>query len=251
MQLEDRVIVVTGAGQGIGRAYAHRLSRDGARVVIAEINAERGAAVAEEVKEAGGAALFVHTDVSDQPSCEAMASTVAREYGRIDGLINNAALFSALVMKPFWEIEQDEWDRLMAVNVRGAWLASKAVVPYMQERRWGRIVNISSSVIWLGRENYLHYVATKGAVFAMTRAMARELGDWNITVNAITPGATYTEIPRATVTEEQKQASLAQQSIKRPETPEDLVGLVSFLCSDDASYISGQTINVDGGLSMH
>jgi 3-oxoacyl-[acyl-carrier protein] reductase len=166
-------------------------------------------------------------------------------------LVNNAAIFSTITMKPFWEITTDEWDGLQAVNVRGVWLAAKAVVPQMRRQGSGRIINISSGVIFMGRTHYLHYVASKGAVFAMTRAMARELGDFGITVNAITPGATYTEVPRATVTPEQREAMLRAMCIKRPEEPRDLVGTVVFLASDDAAFISGQTINVDGGMNLH
>lgn len=249
--LNGKAIIVTGAGQGIGRVYAHRLSQAGARVAIAEVNPDKGRAVADEVERQGGRAIFVPTDVASARSCASLVDEVKREFGQIDGLINNAAIFSTIQMKPFWEIEPDEWDQVMAVNARGVWLAARAVVPPMREQRWGRIVNISSAVIWMGRQNYLHYVASKGAVFAMTRAMARELGEWNITVNAITPGATYTEIERATVTEAQKQAMVNQQSIKRPETPADLAGVVAFLCSEEAGFITGQTINVDGGFMMH
>ena len=252
MKLEDRVAIVTGAGQGIGRAYALRLAQEGARVVVAELNEATGKAVAEEVHAAGGEGIFVRTDVADEASCEEMAAVTVRQFGRLDVLVNNAAVFSTITaMKPFWELTVAEWEQLMAVNVRGVWLASKAVVPQMRRQGSGRIINISSSVIFLGRPNYLHYVASKGAVFAMTRAMARELGDFGITVNTITPGATYTEIPRATVSPEQKTAMLGQQCIKRPEAPTDLVGTVVFLASDDAAFITGQTINVDGGMTLH
>ena len=252
MKLKDRVAVVTGAGQGIGRAYALRLAQEGARVVVAELNEAKGKAVAEEVHAAGGEGIFVRTDVADEASSEEMAALTVRQFGRLDVLVNNAAIFSTITaMKPFWELTVAEWEQLMAVNVRGVWLASKAVVPQMRRQGSGRIINISSSVIFLGRPHYLHYVASKGAVFAMTRAMARELGDFGITVNTITPGATYTEIPRATVTPEQKAAMLGQQCIKRPEAPADLVGTVVFLASDDAAFITGQTINVDGGMTLH
>lgn len=251
MKLKDRVAVVTGAGQGIGRAYAHRLVQEGARVVVAELNEAKGKVVAEELHAAGGDGLFVRTDVADEASCQEMAAAAVRQFGQIDVLVNNAAVFSTITMKPFWELTVAEWDRLMAVNVRGVWLASKAVVPQMRRQGSGRIVNISSGVAFMGRPNYLHYVASKGAVISMTRAMARELGDFGITVNAITPGATYTEIPRATVTPEQKEAMLRVQCLKRPEEPKDLVGTVVFLASDDAAFITGQTINVDGGMNFH
>src|SRR5256884_5082411 len=216
MKLEDRVAVVTGAGQGIGRAYAHRLVEEGAWVGVAELNEAKGKAVAEECLAAAGQAIFVRTDVADETSCQEMVASTLRQFGRLDVLVNNAAIFSTITMKPFWELGQAEWDELMAVNVRGVWLASKAVVPQMRQQRSGRIINISSAAIFMGRPNYLHYIASKGAVFAMTRAMARELGDFGITVNTITPGATFTEIPRETVTPEQRETMLrAQRSEER------------------------------------
>jgi len=246
MKLRDKVAIITGGGQGLGRAYAQRFAREGATVVVAELNADKGRAVASEV---GG--LFVRTDVSDEASCNALAAAALDQFGRIDILINNAAMFSTLAMRPFWEIPAAEWDQLMAVNVRGVWLASKAVVPQMRKQGSGRIVNISSAVIWMGRPNYLHYVASKGAVMAMTRSMAKELGDFGINVNAITPGAVFTEVPRATVTPQQREAIVGAQAIKRAAGTQDLEGTVVFLCSDDAAFITGQTINVDGGMNFH
>ncbi len=246
MKTKDKVAIVTGAGQGLGRAYAHRLAKEGAKVVVAEINPEKGRSVADEVK-----GLFVRTDVADEASCQQMAAAALERFGRIDILVNNAAIFSTLKMRPFWEIPAAEWDALMAVNVRGVWLASKAVVPPMRKQASGRIVNISSGVVYMGRPNYLHYVASKGAVISMTRAMARELGELGINVNAITPGPVYTEVPRETVTPEQREAMIRAQSIKRAAGPQDLEGAVVFLCSDDAAFITGQTLNVDGGMNFH
>ena len=246
MKARDKVAIITGAGQGLGRAYALRLAKEGAKIVVAELNADKGRAVAVEAK-----GIFVHTNVAHEASVQAMARQAVDAYGRIDILVNNAAIFSTLKMRPFWEIPVAEWDELMAVNLRGVWLTAKAVVPQMRKQGSGRIVNISSSVVWMGRPNYLHYVASKGAVVAMTRAMAKELGEFGINVNAITPGATYTEVPREPVTPEQREAIVRAQSIKRAAAPQDLEGTVVFLCSDDAAFITGQTINVDGGLNFH
>jgi len=246
MRLKDKVAIVTGAGQGLGRAYALRLAKEGARVVVAELNADKGQSVANEVK-----GHFVRTDVSDEASCNQLAAAAIDKFGRIDILVNNAAMFSTLAMRPFWEIPAAEWDQLMAVNVRGVWLASKAVVPQMRKQGSGRIVNISSAVVFMGRPNYLHYVASKGAVLTMTRSMAKELGEFGINVNAITPGAVFTEVPRATVTPQQKEALVGAQSIKRPAGTQDLEGTVVFLCSDDAAFVTGQTVNVDGGMNFH
>jgi len=246
MKLKDKVAIITGAGQGLGRAYALRLAQEGAKVVVAELNETKGRSVADEVK-----GLFVQTDVANAGSVEAMVRKTIDVYGRIDILVNNAAIFSTLKMRPFWEIPEAEWDQLMGVNVRGVWLAAKAVVPQMRKQGSGRMVNISSGVVFMGRPNYLHYVASKGAVLTMTRAMAKELGEFGINVNAITPGATFTEVPRDTVTPEQKEALVRAQSIKRVAGPADMEGVVLFLCSDEAAFITGQTINVDGGMNFH
>jgi 3-oxoacyl-[acyl-carrier protein] reductase len=245
--LTGRVAIITGAGQGIGRVFANAFAIAGAIVVIAERNDERGPAVATEVVAAGGKAQAIKTDVADPPSVEAMAKIVEDTYGRIDILINNAAIFSTLTMRPFEQIPLTEWEDVLRVNVTGAFLCSRAVVPAMRRARWGRIINMASGAVSLGRPNYLHYITSKGALEAMSRSMARELGADGVTVNAILPGATFTEIERKTVTPEQKQRIVAMQCVPRAEGARDLVGTALFLASEASSFLTGQAITVDGG----
>lgn len=242
-----RVVIVTGAGQGIGRVLAHSFAAVGAIPVIAEINRESAQNVANEIKEEGGSALALPTDVANAESVQRMVEKVLSEFGRIDVLINNAAIFSTLVMRPFDEIPLDEWEHVLRINLTGAFLCSRAVVPSMRKAGWGRIIHMASGAVTLGRPGYLHYIASKSALAGMARSMARELGSYGITVNAILPGATFTEIPRKTVTPEQKEAIIHSQCIQRAETPEDLVGTVLFLASQGAGFLTGQGITVDGG----
>jgi len=244
--LEGRVVVITGAGQGIGRATAKAMAETGALPVIAEIDEAKGRSVAREI---GNRAMAVRTDVADPASLDAMVGAALDAHGKIDVLINNAAIFSTLDMRPFWEIPLEEWDAVLRVNVTGCFLAARAVVETMRAAKFGRIVNLSSAAVTMGRPNYTHYTTSKAALIGMTRSMARELGPDGVTVNAVMPGATFTEIERATVTPEQKQAIVRAQSIPRPETPQDLIGTLMFLSSDASAFMTGQCLTVDGGLS--
>ncbi|MCU1605767.1 MAG: 3-oxoacyl-[acyl-carrier protein] reductase [Modestobacter sp.] len=246
--LAGRVVVVTGGGQGLGRAYAQRIVSDGGSVVIADLNEEKGAAVVAELTDGGGCARFVHLDVGDPASVTALATTVEGEFGAVHGLVNNAAIFSTIQMRPFWEIPVEEWDRLMAVNLRGPWLVTSALLPALRAAGGASIVNVGSDAVWLGRSGYLHYIASKGGVTGMTHSMAHELGGDGIRVNSISPGPTYTEVPRGTVSPEQKVAMQAVQALHRDAEPADMVGVVAFLLSDDSRWVTGQTLSVNGGV---
>lgn len=246
-RLKDKVAIITGGGQGIGRAFALRFAGEGAHVVVADIQEEKAGSVAREVGDLGTNGLAVRTDVSDAESTRAMVERTVERFGRVDVLVNNAAIFATIKMKPFEEIGREEWDRMMAVNLTGAFLCCQAVSPRMREQRWGRIINISSATVLMGRPYYAHYVTSKAGIIGMTRALANELGSDNVTVNAIMPGATETEVPRETVNPEQAEALIASQAIHRRERPDDLVGAAAFLASDDAGFITGQSINIDGG----
>jgi NAD(P)-dependent dehydrogenase (short-subunit alcohol dehydrogenase family) len=247
--ISGRVAIVTGAGQGIGRAFAKALAASGAIPVIADLNEAKAASVSAEIMAEGGKALAVTTDVADPASIEQMIELVTGEYGRIDILINNAGIFSTLEMRPFDQIPLDEWERVLRVNLTGPFLCARAVLPAMRKAKHGRIINIASGAVRLGRPNYLHYIATKSALIGMSLSMARELGPDNITVNAILPGATFTEIERKTVTPAQKERIIVMQCIPRAETPGDLVGTMLFLASDASAFVTGQSINLDGGVT--
>jgi 3-oxoacyl-[acyl-carrier protein] reductase len=243
----DKVVVITGAGQGIGRAFAKSFASAGARVVIAERNVEKAHAVAQEIASGNGHATVVETDVADAESVAALGASVDRQFGRADVLINNAAIFSTLEMRPFDQIPLPEWEQVLRVNITGPFLCARAMLPLMRRNKFGRIINMASGAVTLGRPNYLHYIASKAALEGMTHSMARELGADGITVNAVLPGATYTEIARKTVTPEQKERIVAMQCVPRPQIPDDLVGVVLFLASDASAFMTGQSLNVDGG----
>ena len=245
--VEGRVVIITGAGQGIGRTYAHHFAKAGAIPVVAELNAQNGQKVASEIEADGGRALAVSTDVTSPDSAEQMVAAAMEAFGRVDVLINNAAIFSQLTRRGFEDIPLDEWEDVMRVNVTGSMLCARAVLPAMRKANWGRIINISSSTVPLGLPLFTHYVTSKAAVVGMTRAMARELGPDGITVNAIMPGLTETEVDNAGRTDAVRQKVVDMQAVKRLEVPEDLVGMLLFLASPASGFITGQSLAVDGG----
>ncbi len=248
--LKDRVAIITGGGQGIGRGYAHYFSAQGAIPVIAEFDGANAAGVVAEIEEKQGRALAIETDVGDEASVGTMAAKTLEAFGRIDVLINNAAVFSRITMAPFWELPVDEWKAAMDVNVTGSFLCARAVAPAMMDARWGRIINVSSGTHVKGRPNYLHYITSKSAVVGMTRSMARELGPWNITVNTFWPGVMQTEIDRPSVPRRMFKTMTEAQAVQRQGTIHDLAKAMVWLCSEESSYVSGQNFVVDGGSSF-
>jgi 3-oxoacyl-[acyl-carrier protein] reductase len=247
--LQGRAAIVTGGGKGIGKVYAQEFARAGAKVVAADIDG--AAAVAQGIVRANGEALGFKTDVSDEASANAMAKAAVERFGGIDILINNASLMSVLPRRSWLEIPIEEWDRVMAVNLRGLLLCCRAVMPAMRERGRGKIVNISSSRVWDGTPNRLHYTTSKAGVIGFTRALAREPGEFGITVNAVTPGLTLSETQVVTTSNNYAATRSAGRALDRDQYPEDLVGTVMFLSSSASDFITGQTINVDGGKAMH
>ncbi len=240
--LTDRVAIVTGGAQGIGRHIAAKLRAEGATVVIAD--RQECEDVASEL---GG--LACTTDVSDPAACEALAQAAMDAYGRIDILVNNAGIYTSLVPTPFEELDVDEWRRVFDVNVMGMWLATRAVTPHMRKAGYGRIINMASGTPFKGVPFLLHYVSSKGAVVAMTKALAKELGADNILVNTVAPGFTMSDGVLANDIQVQKlqEVSVKARVLARDQYPEDIVGAVAFFAGDGASFITGQALVVDGG----
>ena len=249
--LKDRVVIITGGGQGIGRGYAHHFAAQGAIPVIAELDGKNGDSVRREIEHLGGIAYAFETDVGSMSDVSDMIDATLKAAGRIDVLINNAAVFSKITMAPFWELPLEEWDRAMQVNVTGSFYCARAVVPVMQEAKWGRIVNVTSGTVALGSANYLHYITSKSAMIGMTRSMARELGPWDVTVNTFWPGIIKTEVPRPSAPDAVFEMFRDQQCLPRLTTIEDLAKPMLFLCSEEAKYITGQILEPDGGLSFN
>lgn len=252
MRLKDRVVIVTGGGVGIGKAYSQAAAKEAAKVVVADIQEAEAKKVAADIKQAGGEAMAVAVDVTSPEKTQAMADAALRAYGRIDVLVNNAGLYSALRKKSFMEIDPEEWDRVMAVNLKGLFLCVKAVYPAMKRQGKGKIINISSGTALSGSPLFLHYVSSKAGVLGFTRALAREVGGDNICVNSIMPGLTISgSNQEGVMTPQQLADRRKRRCIQRDQYPQDLVGTVIFLASDDSDFMTGQSISVDGGMNMH
>ena len=243
-KLAGRTAIVTGAVRGIGRGIAEAFAREGADVVIADISLDDEAApVLEAIRQAGGKGLFVHTDVSSEQHVRTMVETVHSTFGHIDILVNNAGIFTQAMVE---NLSVEDWDRVLGVNLRGTFLCTRFVLPYMLNQGWGRIINIASQLGYIGGTEVAHYSASKGGVIAFTKALAREVATRNILVNAIAPGPILTDL-LASETEEWKAAKLAELPIGRFGEVREVAPTAVFLASDDATYYVGQTLGPNGG----
>ncbi len=244
---KNKVVIITGAAGGLGRAFALAFAQAGAKVAVCDLNkkgADETLQMLSDEFNTEGVALEV--DVANETSTQDMAKAVFEKFGRIDILINNAAIYATINRKPFYEISESEWDLVMNVNLKGVWLCAKAVFPYMKEVNQGKIINISSATVMSGSPNWSHYVASKGGVIGLTRSMAKELGDFNINVNAIAPGFTLT-YASLNLIENAAKYGVDRGAIKRPSSAEDIVGTALYLASSASDFVTGQTIVVDGG----
>ena len=245
-RLAGKTVVITGAGRGIGAVMAKRMAQEGANVVVTDVLDTKG--TVEAITESGGSAIGISVDVTSDDNLAAMVETTEKAFGSLDILVNNASIFAALQPKPFMQIDNDEFDKVMTVNARGVHQATRAVVPAMLRAGGGKIVNIASGTFYYGAPGLSHYTASKGAVIALTRCHGRELGDKNIQVNAIAPGLTESEALQGNTGFDPARAPTVQsRSIKREMLPEDLLGTLMYLITADSNFVTGQTLNVDGG----
>jgi len=252
MAKSGKVAIVTGSATGLGASCAIDLAERGWNVVINYTKSKKEAdETYEAVKAKGVEAILVQADMGQDADCKKLAAETLKKWGRIDGLVNNAALMSVLARRPWHEIDVDEWDRVMAVNLRGVFLCSRAVYPHMKKQRAGKIVNISSGRVFEGTPFRLHYTTTKAGIIGMTRAMARELGPDGIAVNALSPGLTLSKTQMASSDPKYLAAAAEGRAFKRAQVPDDLLGTLVYLLSDASNFLTGQTINVDGGRAMH
>lgn len=248
MGFADKVAIVTGGSRGLGRAMALGLAREGGLVVIASRNASRGAAVAQEIESLGTRALYVQTDVAQAADVQRMVQAALESFGKIDILVNNAGVHAGA---PFVQETADLWEEMFRINVMGTVLPTQAVVPHMIQQGRGKIVNVSSKAAVVGEPYHAAYSASKGAILALTRALAIELAPYNIMVNAVCPGPTYTDMLLAAVPEAGQREELAAAApLRRLGQPEDIAGAVLYLASDDSDWCTGQAISVDGGMSV-
>lgn len=248
MDFTGKVVIVTGASRGLGQEYARQFARLGANVTVCDVRDCSDTLAIVEAEGASGLAL--ETDVTSAASTASMADSTVERFGRIDVLVNNAALYGSLNFQPFDRLDEAEWDRVMAVNVKGIWQCCKAVLPAMKEQQSGSVINVSSLAATYGMPNGLHYTASKAAVIGLTRGLAREIGRYHIRVNSVAPNVVNTEATGEVFGDKRDKivdVTLSQQAIRRALEPDDIVGTVLFLASDLSQLVTGQTLMVDGG----
>ncbi len=252
MRLKDKVAIITGGAEGIGKAYCLGFAREGAKVVIADINIKAARSLEDIMMKQGSEAMAVKTDVSKVADADEMVNKTIERFGRIDILLNNAGKFqrNPAIRTTVWEMDPVEWEKVIAVNLTGVFLCCRAALPHMIKQKSGKIINVASSLAFFGTVNFSHYVASKGGVVGFTRAICREVGQYNINVNTLCPGFTLSGDPD-TITEASRQMEVPSRVLKRPEYPEDLVGTAIYLASSDSDFLTGQAIVVDGGNVMH
>jgi 3-oxoacyl-[acyl-carrier protein] reductase len=250
MRLQDKVIIVTGGANGIGALYSKHFVAEGARVLIADINVDQGTELAKTLNEDATEprALAVRVDVTSESDTLAMVQTAVETFGRVDVLINNAGIYPHV---EFDDITYDHWRKVMNVNLDSIFLTCKAVLPQMKKQNRGKIINVSTDLVWVGLVGMTHYIASKAGIIGFTRSLAREVGMYNITVNSLAPGPIIPPGPLTGTSADRVAAIVGQQAIKRPQRAADLIGPMLFLCSADADFISGQVLSVDGGLTNH
>jgi len=253
MRLEGKVAIITGGAAGIGRSIASAFAEEGARLVVADIDAAGAEELASELRRNGSEAISIRANVAEVDDTTSMAEAALQHYGSIDVLVNNAAYGARynVSRSPFYALDLKEWDRMLAVNLRGPFLCIRAVFPAMKANGGGKIINIASVSFFWGAPGNVHYVASKGGIIGLTRVIAREAGEFNINVNCIAPGSTYSEDPADAAARANREESVGKRSLKRLEYPRDIAGTAVFLASADSDFITGQTIVVDGGYIMH
>jgi 3-oxoacyl-[acyl-carrier protein] reductase len=249
-RLENKVAIVTGGGRGLGRVFSIAMAEEGARIVVADVLENETVQTAQEIGDKGGSAISLKVDVTSEKDTERMAEEAMKAFGRIDILVNNAAIYFGIGRRPFYEISSEEWDRLMTVNLKGPFLCTKAVFPQMKAQKKGKIINLASVSAFMGPKGLLHYVTSKGGVVSFTRALATELGPYGICVNSIAPGFTNTEASR-TLTDDITKYDISTTPLGRLEQPQDLVGALLFFSSDESDFVTGQALVVDGGRHKH
>ena len=253
MRLKDKVTIITGGGHGLGKAYAKRFAEEGAQVVIADIDSAAGESVAEELNRAGQSGWARATDVTIYDSIEGLMAETLERFSHIDVLLNNAAIY---VTQKMWmglveDCPLDEWDRVLEVNLKGVFMCCRAVIPVMKQQKSGKIINIASGTFLNGTSNMPHYTSSKGGVVALTRVMSRQLGDWNINVNCMTPGSTMSEDVITDEIRKRRSDSAGRRAFKRIQVPEDVTGTALFLASADSDFMTGQLLVVEGGGIIH